>query len=494
MDPAGPPRFAHFALLCLVSVAIGTGLTRPAARRSLALTRPPGAAILLSMQPSARRSIPLWAGLFLLLSLPAELAAQPLKSVVVLPFKGPGAAKARQGVVTALMSATQLTPAKALIRTGHDLTSPDGLTRACTELKVDAVVRGRVKRRRRRRFQVIVTVFDGGTGVAAAKNAATVRGARRLHRAGLVIGRKLLGAVQQCAHRPAAVVQPTPASPAEPAPEVQALPVYTGQKKPPAEAPPKKRSRLDGLLDASLAFGIAHRSYTLEGGDPSKDRRYEGGVFPEVRLALDVYPTAPFLSLPVDIGLGLSFSHHLSVSTKLVDASGQEVEYDTGSLEFTIGLAVRWRIFGAKPTSPAIKLRFGWGMRNFTLGQNDVLTSVKYRFLRVGLEGLVPFGTPYVGLVAGFDVRPVLKVGDEAVNAFGASSGGLGWSLRGGLGGAVAFGLFYRLVFEYLTLKNDFDGRFDIPNNVTVDPIYRRDPSTGKDAFIRGWLQIGYAL
>ena len=85
----------------------------------------------------------------------------------------------------------------------------------------------------------------------------------------------------------------------------------------------KKGLSLEGLFDVSVSMGISKRSYKLEGADPTLDRAYEGGVYPEFTLRLDLFPAAPFMdNFLANIGLGVVYTRHLSVSTKMTTKQG----------------------------------------------------------------------------------------------------------------------------------------------------------------------------
>ncbi len=416
-----------------------------------------------------------------------EPLAQAQKKVVIFNFGGPGGARARRGVIRAM--AQQVT----FVRVDDFLAEGDmagvnpirgkGLVTTCTRMKVDAVIKGKV-RRRGKRYKVTVSVVNGGTGERLGRRAATVRGSRKVIRAGRAIGKQLLPLLEDAAHlsiKPVAPVKPKPA------------PVF---KPRPRKVKKKKKSALtlDGLFDLSVSMGIAMRNYHLEGADPALDRKYEGGVYPEFNLRLDLFPLAPFMrNFARNIGLSVGYTRHLTVSTTMTTQAQGEVEVDTGSQELLLDLMVRWPIFD-KPTSPVILGHAGWGMRHFTLGPNHILPSFKYNFVRFGLGGRIPLTTPLIALEAGFDLRPLLAVGQEAIDAFGQKEGGFSWSLRAGISGRTSLGLFYGLMFEYLRFSTDFAGRWDIDPKITPSPLVRKDPTGGSDGFIRFLLTVGYGM
>lgn len=418
-----------------------------------------------------------------LVAICGEPMAQAQKKVVVFNFAGRGGAKARRGVIRAMAQQVTFERVDNFLAEG-DMAGVNpvrgkGLVTTCTRTKVDAVVKGKVIRRGRGRFTVTVSVVNGGTGERLGRRAATVKGTRHIMRAGAAIGKMLLPLLKEAEH---AAIKPVVRAP-RPAPVVKPRPRKKKKK--------KKGFSLKGLFDVSASIGISLRSYKLEGADPTLDRAYEGGVYPEFTLRLDLFPAAPFMDNFVrNIGLGVSYTRHLSVSTKMTTKQG-EVEVDTGSQELLLDLIVRWPIF-KKATSPVILGHAGWGFRHFSLGENYILPTLKYSFVRFGLGGRVPLTTPLIALEAGFDLRPLIAVGQEAIDAFGQKEGGFSWSVRGGLSGRTSLGLFYGATFEYLRFTTDFGGRYDITGS--APPLVRKDPTSGSDGFIRLWLTVGYGL
>jgi len=420
-------------------------------------------------------------------------ANQP--SVVVLPFVGPGAAKARLGVLKSLRRKVRLIKARRFLDKGDALgvnvLRVGGMMSTCSSLQVAAVVEGRVRKGRGRRYTVSVTVYNGTNAQKVGRREAMVRSPRRLLYAGRAIGRKLLVLLRQCsAPRP---VGSTPTAQQEQAPR-------PAQASAPKSRKRSWRDRVQGLLDLWVAMGFSMRDYKLNGTapgtDPRTDRIYEGGAYPELTLRLDIYPLALVVkNFARNIGLGIGYTRHLRISTQLQDLQGATQDVDTTSQEFIADLLLRWPIL-KRPTTPVILLKIGGGLRDFNLSHNIVLSSVNYKFLRFGLEGIIPLGTTYAALRLGADVRPMLYVGEEAVSAFGSPSGAYAFAVHGGLSGQLPFGLTYGAVFQFLRFSNTFSGRPDAPleGQPGYDALYRRDPTRGSDQYLRLMIRLGYAL
>jgi hypothetical protein len=452
----------------------------------------------------------------------ARPAAAKKKRVVVLPFSGPRGRTAWKGVMQGMRRRVVAIPARkysaAANRLGVNGRSPEGMVATCSKVKCDAVVTGKVSKRRRR-FNVVVTVYNGGTGAALGRRAAGVRGARKVGRAGAAIGRRCLrlvakGRFKRGGAPPPPAPEPPPPEPAPapapaPAPVAKAdtsdIPVFKPSKPARQEDEEEEeegrvskrathRSKWDSIFELSFSIGLAFRRYELEGTDPNiQPNKYEGGMYPEFTLHADIYPLTPFVKNALNgLGVGVGYTRHISISTKPKDTP--ETEVDTTSQELLLDLKWRWTIL-SRVTSPQATIFAGFGMRDFNLAENPTLTSFNYRFIRFGLDGAVPLGTPLVALTTGFDVRVLMQVGQEAVDAFGSKTGGLGYAIRAGAAGKYHLStgaIAYFVNFEYLRFTTDFAG-LEPGTVIRAGLPDRTDASSGVDRFIRLWLGLGYA-
>jgi hypothetical protein len=139
-----------------------------------------------------------------------------------------------------------------------------------------------------------------------------------------------------------------------------------------------------------------------------------------------------------------------------------------------------------------LKFTGGWGLRDFILGPNDVLPSMSYNFIRIGMSVLVPITTRLLAVHGEADIRPLLGVGQEAIDALGSATGRWAFAAGVGVGGRAPFGLTYGVTFQYQRYSARFDGRPDAPPG--SPPVTRVDPTTGSDSFIRLMGSLGYSL
>ncbi|MBW2732871.1 MAG: hypothetical protein JRH20_10810 [Deltaproteobacteria bacterium] len=439
--------------------------------------------------------------------------AEAKKRVVVLPFSGGGGSSARAGFVSAIKRRFQVISASRSQRRG-------GIRKMCRRLRCSAVVRGRVKGRRRKRL--VVTIYDA-SGRSVGRRASSVRGRRRLRRAGAAIGRKSMGLLGRRKTvrraRPAPAPAPRPAPVAQPAKPAADEPLMASGEPRAAKKRRRRRDRDDeddedledddndsdndndsdsddvaagrgksgqSLVDVFAAFGMASRTYELVDPQGTEVGKYGGAYYPEFLVGVEFYPmtlmTGGWLSA---FGLGVTYSRHISISTE-VKGSGAAV--DTSTQEIQANLRYRWLIKD-KLRGPQVFGYVGWGYRAFDLAENTILASFGYHSINLGVGGRMPLGTPYVGVSLEASIRPVLKVGMEAVNSYGEKGGAFAWSVKPGIYGYV-WKLRYFAEFEFVSYTMDFKG---LAPSSDPGPLDLEVASDGSDTFLRTWIGIGYS-
>ncbi|MBW2731207.1 MAG: hypothetical protein JRH20_02375 [Deltaproteobacteria bacterium] len=432
-----------------------------------------------------------------IIALALALCATPAlakKKVVVTAFSGPGGKKARAGLIRGLKRHARPISLRRYRRTadrlGLDSQSAEGRSAIAAKLKLSAIIAGRVKRARRGRLTLTITVYDGRSGDKLGRRTVKARKKRHLKRAGMKAAKRILRLLRRAEVGEAAAPPPEPTPEPEIKEDVAEVSKTEGENEGDEEtelrAEAESGDRPRGWVQLSAAFGFAKRSYTLEAQTATNNREYDGGLYPEVTLALETYPLLLATTGPLTgLGLGATFTHHLSISTTQ-EASSEAV--DSSSMELLFDLRYRW-LFSDTPSGPVAYGLVGYGMRSFDLADNPTLTTFSYQFFNIALGGRMPLGTELIALEAEFSLRPILKAGQEAVEAFGERSGGLGLGIRTGLSGRLTMGLFYFATFEYLTFPSDFAGR-----ESALRTIELTEPSSGSDSFIRLWTGVGYAL
>jgi len=442
-----------------------------------------------------------------------RLAAASAK-VAVLPFSGPAGATARAGLLAGMGRSVTAIPADEVLEAAADLGVASGsdrwLVALCARLGCQAVIAGAVERSRGQ-HEVVVTLYSGRTAKELGQHAIRVRSARLLGVVGKALGRQCLTTMTRSGEADGASA-PAPAQAPPVAAQAQAAAAPAQAAAAPAQAPPMDidealrkhpvsivrhdlppRER-GSIVDVAIGFGLTRRDHVLHSAeDSTRPDKTAAGIYPEINLRVDVYPLVPFVrGLLSGVGLGLTYAHNLGASASVEDAGGEPVE--AASQELLLDLKWRWRVV-SRPWSPTLTALAGWGTRDLALGDNDLLTSLGYRFFRLGLDGAVPLGTPYANLVVGLDWRAVTRVGNEAVDSYGSRTGSGGYAVRIGGAGAhrTAWGeLRYHCTFEYLSFSTDFAG-LDIDQLRRDERRDRSDSTTADDRLVRFWLGAGYA-
>lgn len=420
--------------------------------------------------------------------------------VVVLPFSGPSSAAARAGVVRGLGPRAAKIPLERILDAAAQLRGGSGtrawITSLCARLDCSAVVLGAVARDRSR-HEVVTVLYEGKTAEILGRFARRARGAGDVGGIGKALGQRCRGHLDSTvaqAPAPSPVSAPSPSTGEEPA---LSRPPSRKPKATPATIsgqPAPAADRRDPLFDVGLALGIARRDHVLhgDGSVPGPDKT-AAGTFPELTLRADLYPLGLFVrGLLEGVGLGLSYTQHLGMATSVEGQDGELVE--AASRELLLDVKWRWRML-SRPTSPRVTAFVGWGLRDFDLDANAILTSFNYRFFRLGLDGAVPLGTRYAALTAGVELRPLTRVGPEAVDCYGELAGGSAFAVRFGASGALrlpAGALHYHASFEYLRFSSEFSG-LEAGQVREEERRDRSDPTAAVDQVLRFWIGAGWA-
>lgn len=458
---------------------------------------------------------------FSFVNLSLQSAHARKKRVVVMPFTGPMAKKARAGFVNGLKRRVKILSAAKYSRKASKLRvngrSAAGINAVCAALKCSALIRGRVIKKRRR-YQVMISVYDGGTGKLIGRRAAKVR-KKAVKQAGKAIAKNSMRLIAKGKYRKRFRV----AKKAQRKPRRRVVAKREKRRERRVAREERRRDiedrRLDdrdddldrrerrrysdddqeerraretnsnGFFKISAALGASTRKFSLNvPTDPQQNRVYEGALFPEVTLGVEFYPLVFATDNALKyLGLGFGYTRHLSITTKVDDGSGSEVSSSLSD----IGITLRFRYPFNDDLSSVVLYGFtGFGMRTFSLSQNTVLPTFSYKYILLGGGLRVPLGTPLLALKVEGTARPILQAGQEAVDSLGTRDSGFAFSLQGGVYGKLDFGMFYFAALEFLSYSVNFQG-IDIsivqPNTPDLAA-----PSEGKDSYFRLWAGVGY--
>ncbi|MEO7091926.1 MAG: hypothetical protein ABI175_01670, partial [Polyangiales bacterium] len=175
------------------------------------------------------------------------------------------------------------------------------------------------------------------------------------------------------------------------------------------KGPRPKNDPAHSLFEIGAGVDVGFRSLTFDKPPGSTVRGYSVGGTPGVAIAAEVYPLAGSMNALGDIGLTVMYARALALQS--APAGGEKLS--TSWSRYDLGLRYRIRT-GDK--LPIIGIGLGLGNETFAIdaagsrveGQDP---SVSYRFLRVGLDLRMPFGSfavfgggNFLSLSAGGDV------------------------------------------------------------------------------------------
>jgi hypothetical protein len=489
--------------------------------------------------------------IFVVSSSSSTALARAKPRVAVLKFSGRKAKSARKAFLKAIKKRSRLISTKKYSRMakrlGVEPQSEEGIAAICAKLRCKAVVIGALKRLRRKRHQLVIRIHSGSgekiQTIGVKKTKRIKAAAKALGKASLKLFAKgnvppRSGDADSGDDAPPVVIytpdedkstdkagatdttdttDSTDATDSSDTADGAEDPLLSGvtpiQKKRRAAPAKKTASPKDGAqsqrFSVSVSMGMAMRSFELKGANPAQDTRYDGGIYSEFTVAAEVYPIAFFSQgFAKNIGIRLAYNRHMAISTTLPD---NNFNLETTSQELLADLRLNWPIF-SKATSPIIQAWFGGGFREFFLSEkacpqgseqsdpscvvNPVLTAFNHGFLSIGVGAVVPIFTPLFAIEASFDARPLLSVGDAAIQSYGERAGGFGFGVRGGFRGQHRLGFLYFLSVEYLSFSMSFQGLDQNDPNQRVRTGYpdRAEPTKGTDSYLRFWLGLGYAM
>jgi hypothetical protein len=412
------------------------------------------------------------------LFLPVIAAAQT--SVVVLEFGGGReGAQARRAVVAGLEGAYTLVPlgdVEEAARSGAlDLATPQGAGRAAEAAGAALLVGGGLAGQGRRVRTTLVVRDNEGHELATREAGAPFgRPAQRaLGEAALELVREAeaeLARLRSAQRGPA----PDAANAAAVAPPVDAVL--------PADAETDADDEHDAVPGAVPFFralvGVDLRTRVAEIATADRGSRgYNGGVYPELMLAVELRPLARAGGLASGLVVGLEGAHSVALSSEVIGASGTLSSSSLRAAGQVAWLfATRDAVFAAGPV-------LGGGYDGFTLAENAVLASSGYGYARAGVAARLAIAgdTLSLGVAAGY--RLVFGVG-ELATAFGAEGSAWGFDARAELAGALAFGLSWAVRFGYERYGLSFEGGAGTLGE-GVD---------GSDAALRTQVLVGWQL
>jgi hypothetical protein len=260
----------------------------------------------------------------------------------------------------------------------------------------------------------------------------------------------------------------------EPAPTVDAPPPTDAEadEDDDPDAVPGAVPFFRALVGADLRTRVAEITTADRGS-----RGYDGGLYPELMVAVELRPLARVGGIASGLVVGLEGAHSVGLSSEVIGASGTLSSSSLRAAGHIAWLfATRDAVFAAGPV-------LGGGYDAFTLEENAIFASSGYAYARAGVAARVAIAGDALSLGVAAGYRLTLGVGDLAT-AFGGEASAWGFDARAELAGALGFGLSWSARFGYERYGLSFAGGAGALGE-GVD---------GSDAALRTQLLVGWQL
>ncbi len=376
------------------------------------------------------------------------------KRVVVTGFAGPGGARARSYVLRVVRRNHDLVPVRRFSRTARRLrvrlNRKRGVRRICERLGVDAVVYGRVVRRRGR-WWLRLYVREGRTGRIVKREVIRLRGPRLDGSSRYDVRHFLRKALARARGPVTEEVEEAP----------QPRPVETEVHK---EAPAKKPKKERGIVrsrryshltavEGGIVLEAVGRKFTIAPEDANPDYKTQGVIRPPFGFWVEVFPMA-FLTTKMglaDFGFGIWWTRSFG---QVSDAGPAGSGFPTTYQKTEIYATYRFN-FLRKPSSVELRLDLGLAEQQFSIsapeGSGDQVMSVgvDYWCFMPRLRLRVPVVAERLTLLARFAYMHPFQFGDTAEPwAYGRAKG-WGLELQAGLDVRLINFVYFRLMARY---------------------------------------------
>lgn len=378
---------------------------------------------------------------------------------VVLDFSGRGSGAARNAVVRAASDKLDLARSRdvegAAQNLGADLSQPAGIAAVAQDQGLTLIITGEVTGRGRGARTHIHVFDDQGNEVAYREAGRPVgrAGRRRIQQAASEAIDQALGAVAERRRQEELERQRQE----EAARQAQLAAMSEGG----GEEDEDEASGTPGGLPLIAAFvGIDGRTRDAQADFPGGGgRRYDLGMYPELSIRLESFPLGSSSSAAKGLYAQLDLAFALALSSQELDAMGNPTDIDTSAWRMLVQAGYQYPL---SDDAFRIGALVGFGLDSFTLGDNGVMASTKYTYLRLGAVADARLYEDLVRARLDIGYRIVFGVGEigdgMAANALGDDASGGAFDLGVSLGGRIDMGLSYALRFGFTRYGFDFTG------------------------------------
>lgn len=349
-----------------------------------------------------------------------------------------------------------------------------GLADLCDALDLDAVVYAQIDRasRRSRSRIVLVDVYDRqGARIATHE----IQAGRRKSIPSAVwtdVARAIEPDLRSLDRRGFSAGR-DPVEVVEPVEEIRLDPIPVTAVPEPEPVQPRIRDRrVDPPIDRDLeiinisaGLFFLSRSFDYSVSDDSVAFA-EGGIdysttlSPGIAVNAEIFPLrAVVRNAAAHLGLGLSFEKaFLSTDQEITDLQGQTRAQTLNTAHHHIRTRLQYRA-PLSDSDTAIQLggHLGLGWIKFKLQDNPEYSGVEAAYFDLGLDTLIPLGSPKIAAKLAIRYLPTADLGDTAQELGGeVSTSGFGFTA--GLMGRLVGGLTAELALDYTSLSHDVSG------------------------------------
>lgn len=221
----------------------------------------------------------------------------------------------------------------------------------------------------------------------------------------------------------------------------------------------------ESMAKLEVGVNFAQRSFTLDSRTAGLE--LVSSLYPTFYLGAEFFPVARDTRWWSRLGLRAAFAR--GQDTTVIDEGGVERRVPTRHSELDLAAVYRQRV------SPELLLEGGTGVQllNFVLAENPFYSSTQYRAWQFSARGVYTV-TPWLDLVGGFKVYPLVGLGGSSEAEFGQDSSTFGGGATLAAEATAAAGLYVHAGYTFRAFSTSFSGLGDrqLEAVVTTDIVH----------------------
>lgn len=262
----------------------------------------------------------------------------------------------------------------------------------------------------------------------------------------------------------------------------------------PASNNPHTINRAAVRVDMGMSLSRRQLSFTSRAFEEAP-RPYANSPVPGGRLEADIYPLAFSNPNSIIAGLGIGGTYDQTLSLNLQSTVQPGTKFPVNQGHWSVGGRLRL-VFGKKSTSPSVVVKGGYATRTFTVDRGQLmegnvidLPDVGYKGFTGGLDLRFPISGP-VAVFAGGGGIFVTTTGQIQTRAQYGQAKVTGAEARAGVDIAIGKRMAIKVFGEFTQMGFAFTGTGEMSNNRDGDPS-TIDVGGAADRYIGGSLLFG---